>query len=143
MSETGRYVHRRGIHCESACQCALLAAGGHRADEEVVVGPPGGLCLAYFPAYGYRPASGGGKQAVLPLRAARLMGVEVTAHTPKSAAGLAGLLRSAPAVLTRVDLGLLPHWGLDGRSSFGGYFVNVVRDLGDAFEVSDPAFDDP
>ncbi|GAA1420939.1 BtrH N-terminal domain-containing protein [Streptomyces thermospinosisporus] len=143
MSETGRYVHRRGIHCESACQCALLAAGGHQVDEETVFGLDGGFGFSFFPANGNAPDIVVGKQAVLPLRAARLMGVEVTAHTPKSAAGLAKLLQSAPAVLTRVDLGLLPHWGLNGRSSFGGYFVNVVRDLGDAFEVSDPAFDDP
>jgi Domain of unknown function (DUF4872) len=46
--------------------------------------------------------------------------------------------------MARVDLALLAHWGLDGRSSFGGYFVNVVRAVGDdAFEVSDPAFDAP
>ncbi|MFF2514940.1 DUF4872 domain-containing protein [Streptomyces sp. NPDC058086] len=144
MTATGRYVHRRGIHCETACQCALLAAAGHTVDEEVVFGLDAGFGFSFFPANGNAPDIAVGKQAIMPLRAARLMGVEVTLHTPKSAAGLARLLESAPAVMTRVDLGLLPYWGLDGRSSFGGYFVNVVRPLGtDAFEVSDPAFDDP
>ncbi|CAL9393368.1 hypothetical protein SUDANB6_01307 [Streptomyces sp. enrichment culture] len=144
MSETGRYVHRRGVHCESACQCALLAASGYEVDEEIVFGLDGGFGFSFFPANGNAPDIVVGKQAIMPLRAARLMGVEVTVHTPGSAAGLAKLLESAPAVMTRVDLGLLPHWGLDGRSSFGGYFVNVVRGLGsDAFEVSDAAFDDP
>lgn len=144
MTATGRYVHRRGIHCETACQCALLAAAGHTVDEEVVFGLDAGFGFSFFPAGGNAPDIAVGKQAIMPLRAARLMGVEVTLHTPKSAAGLAGLLESAPAVMARVDLGLLPYWGLDGRSSFGGYFVNVVRPLGtDAFEVSDPAFDDP
>ncbi|MFJ9542576.1 DUF4872 domain-containing protein [Streptomyces sp. NPDC101225] len=144
MTATGRYVHRRGIHCETACQCALLAAAGHTVDEEVVFGLDAGFGFSFFPADGNAPDIAVGKQAVMPLRAARLMGVEVTLHTPKSAAGLARLLESAPAVMARVDLGLLPYWGLDGRSSFGGYFVNVVRALGaDAFEVSDPAFDAP
>lgn len=144
MTATGRYVHRRGIHCETACQCALLAAAGHTVDEEIVFGLDAGFGFSFFPANGNAPDIAVGKQAIMPLRAARLMGVEVSLHTPRSAAGLAGLLESAPAVMARVDLGLLPHWGLDGRSSFGGYFVNVVRPLGtDAFEVSDPAFDDP
>jgi hypothetical protein len=144
MTATGRYVHRRGIHCETACQCALLAAAGHTVDEEVVFGLDAGFGFSFFPANGNVPDIAVGKQAIMPLRAARLMGVEVTLHTPKSAAGLARLLESAPAVMARVDLGLLPYWGLDGHSSFGGYFVNVVRPLGtDAFEVSDPAFDDP
>ncbi|WP_330283730.1 DUF4872 domain-containing protein [Streptomyces sp. NBC_00588] len=143
MNASGRYVHRRGIHCETACQCALLAAAGHAVDEEVVFGLDGGFGFSFFPANGNAPDIVVGKQAVMPLRAARLMGVEVAAHTPGSSAGLAKLLDSAPAVMTRVDLGLLPYWGLDGRSSFGGYFVNVVRILGaDAFEVSDPAFDE-
>ncbi|MEU9629302.1 DUF4872 domain-containing protein [Streptomyces luteogriseus] len=144
MNETGRYAHRRGIHCESACQCAVLAAGGYAVDEEVVFGLDGGFGFSFFPANGDAPDIVVGKQAIMPLRAARLMGVEVAAHTPKSADGLARLLASAPAVMTRVDLGLLPYWGLEGRTSFGGYFVNVVRPLGaDAFEVSDPAFDEP
>ena len=143
MNETGRYAHRRGIHCESACQCAVLAAGGYDVDEEIVFGLDGGFGFSFFPANGNTPDLVVGKQAIMPLRAARLMGVEVAAHTPKSADGLAELLAAAPAVLTRVDLGLLPYWNLEGRTSFGGYFVNVVRPLGtDAFEVSDPAFDD-
>ncbi|OSC71380.1 hypothetical protein B5181_06575 [Streptomyces sp. 4F] len=144
MKATGRYVHRRGIHCESACQCAVLAAGGYEADEETVFGLDGGFGFSFFPANGNTPDIVVGKQAIMPLRASRLMGVEVATHTPKSGAGLAKLLETAPAVMTRVDLGLLPYWGLAGRSSFGGYFVNVVRPLGDdAFEVSDPAFDEP
>ncbi|MFD8153273.1 DUF4872 domain-containing protein [Streptomyces sp. NPDC059720] len=144
MNATGRYVHRRGLHCESACQCAVLAAAGYEVDEETVFGLDGGFGFSFFPASGNAPDIVVGKQAVMPLRAVRLMGVEVVPHAPKSGAGLAGLLESAPAVMTRVDLGLLPHWGLEGRSSFGGYFVNVVRPLGaDAFEVSDPAFDEP
>lgn len=144
MNANGRYVHRRGIHCESACQCAVLAAGGYEVDEETVFGLDGGFGFSFFPANGNAPDIVVGKQAVMPLRAARLMGVEAVAHTPRSGAGLAELLESAPAVMTRVDLGLLPHWGLKGRASFGGYFVNVVRPLGtDAFEVSDPAFDEP
>ncbi|MFB8245629.1 DUF4872 domain-containing protein [Streptomyces sp. NPDC055952] len=144
MNATGRYVHRRGLHCESACQCAVLAAAGYEVDEETVFGLDGGFGFSFFPASGNAPDIVVGKQAVMPLRAVRLMGVEVVPHAPKSGAGLAGLLESAPAVMTRVDLGLLPHWGLQGRSSFGGYFVNVVRPLGaDAFEVSDPAFDEP
>jgi hypothetical protein len=144
MTATGRYVHRRGIHCETACQCALLAAAGHTVDEEVVFGLDAAFGFSFFPANGNAPDIAVGKQAIMPLRAARLMGVEVALHTPKSTAGLAKLLESEPAVMTRVDLGRLPYWGLDGRSSFGGYFVNVVRPLaGDAFEVSDPAFDDP
>lgn len=144
MSATGRYVHRRGIHCESACQCAVLAAGGYEVEEEIVFGLDGGFGFSFFPANGDAPDIAVGKQTIMPLRASRLMGVEVATHAPKSGAGLAKLLESAPAVMTRVDLGLLPYWGLDGRSSFGGYFVNVVRPLGyDAFEVSDPAFDEP
>ncbi|MFG2792199.1 DUF4872 domain-containing protein [Streptomyces sp. NPDC048419] len=144
MTATGRYVHQRGIHCETACQCALLAAAGHTVDEEVVFGLDAGFGFSFFPANGNAPDVAVGKQAIMPLRAARLMGVDVTLHTPKSAAGLAKLLESAPAVMARVDLGRLPYWGLGGRSSFGGYFVNVIRPLGtDAFEVSDPAFDDP
>ncbi|MFD5744909.1 DUF4872 domain-containing protein [Streptomyces massasporeus] len=144
MNETGRYAHRRGIHCESACQCAVLAAGGYHVDEEIVFGLDGGFGFSFFPANGNAPDIVVGKQAIMPLRAARLMGVEVATHTPKSGDGLAKLLASAPAVVTRVDLGLLPYWGLEGRTSFGGYFVNVVRPLGaDAFEVSDPAFDEP
>ncbi|WP_433303930.1 DUF4872 domain-containing protein [Actinoplanes sp. CA-030573] len=144
MNGTGRYRHIRGIHCESACQCAILAAGGYQVAEEVVFGLDGGFGFAFFPATGNAPDIAVGKQAVLPLRAARLMGVDVAAHTPRSGAGLTALLESAPAVLTRVDLGLLPYWGLDGRSSFGGYFVNVVAGAGpETFEVSDPAFDDP
>ena len=144
MNDTGRYAHRRGIHCESACQRAVLAAGGYDVDEEIVFGLDGGFGFSFFPANGNTPDLVVGKQAIMPLRAARLMGVEVAAHTPKSADGLAELLAAAPAVLTRVDLGLLPYWGLEGRTSFGGYFVNVVRPLGaDAFEVSDPAFDEP
>ena len=143
MNETGRYAHRRGIHCESACQCAVLAAGGYDVDEEIVFGLDGGFGFSFFPANGAAPDIVVGKHTIMPLRAARLMGVEVAAHTPKSADGLAELLAAAPAVLTRVDLGLLPYWNLEGRTSFGGYFVNVVRPLGtDAFEVSDPAFDD-
>ena len=143
MNDTGRYAHRRGIHCESACQRAVLAAGGYDVDEEIVFGLDGGFGFSFFPANGNTPDLVVGKQAIMPLRAARLMGVEVAAHTPKSADGLAELLAAAPAVLTRVDLGLLPYWNLEGRTSFGGYFVNVVRPLGtDAFEVSDPAFDD-
>ena len=143
MNDTGRYAHRRGIHCESACQRAVLAAGGYDVDEEIVFGLDGGFGFSFFPANGNTPDLVVGKQAIMPLRAARLMGVEVAAHTPKSADGLAELLAAAPAVLTRVDLGLLPYWTLEGRTSFGGYFVNVVRPLGtDAFEVSDPAFDD-
>ena len=144
MNATGRYVHRPGIHCETACQCAILTAGGYEIGEEVLFGLDGSFGFAFFPATGNAPDIAVGKQAVMPLRAARLIGVDVAAHTPRSAAGLAKLLESAPAVMTRVDLGLLPYWGLDGRSSFGGYFVNVVRPLGsDAFEVSDAAFDDP
>ena len=144
MNETGRYAHRRGIHCESACQRAVLAAGGYDVDEEIVFGLDGGFGFSFFPANGNAPDIVVGKQAIVPLRAARLMGVEVATHTPKSGDGLAKLLASAPAVMTRVDLGLLPYWGLEGRTSFGGYFVNVVRPLGaDAFEVSDPAFDEP
>ncbi|MBX9359809.1 BtrH N-terminal domain-containing protein [Streptomyces sp. WAC04114] len=144
MNESGRYAHRRGIHCESACQCAVLAAGGYDVDEEIVFGLDGGFGFSFFPANGNAPDIVVGKQAIMPLRAARLMGVEVAAHTPKSGDGLARLLASAPAVITRVDLGMLPYWGLEGRTSFGGYFVNVVRPLGtDAFEVSDPAFDEP
>ncbi|MFE6096573.1 DUF4872 domain-containing protein [Streptomyces massasporeus] len=144
MNETGRYAHRRGIHCESACQCTVLAAGGYDVDEEIVFGLDGGFGFSFFPANGNAPDIVVGKQAIMPLRAARLMGVEVATHTPKSGDGLAKLLASAPAVVTRVDLGLLPYWGLEGRTSFGGYFVNVVRPLGaDAFEVSDPAFDEP
>lgn len=143
-SISGGYAHRRGIHCETACQCAILAAGGYEVAEEVVFGLDGSFGFAFFPAAGNAPDIAVGKQAILPLRAARLMGVEVAAHRPASGAALAKLLESAPAVLTRVDLGLLPYWGLGGRSSFGGYFVNVVRPLdADAFEVSDPAFDDP
>ena len=143
MNDTGRYAHRRGIHCESACQRAVLAAGGYDVDEEIVFGLDGGFGFSFFPANGAAPDIVVGKQTIMPLRAARLMGVEVAAHTPKSADGLAELLAAAPAVLTRVDLGLLPYWNLEGRTSFGGYFVNVVRPLGtDAFEVSDPAFDD-
>ena len=144
MNDTGRYAHRRGIHCESACQRAVLAAGGYDVDEEIVFGLDGGFGFSFFPANGNAPDIVVGKQAIMPLRAARLMGVEVATHTPKSGDGLAKLLASAPAVMTRVDLGLLPYWGLEGRTSFGGYFVNVVRPLGaDAFEVSDPAFDEP
>ncbi|QDQ15165.1 DUF4872 domain-containing protein [Streptomyces spectabilis] len=144
MNSAGRYVHRRGIHCESACQCGILAAGGFEVDEEVVFGLDGSFGFSFFPANGNAPDIVVGKQTIMPLRAARLMGVDVGAHTPKSSAALAKLLASAPAVMTRVDLGLLPHWGLEGRSSFGGYFVNVTRAVGDeAFEVSDPAFDAP
>jgi hypothetical protein len=44
--------------------------------------------------------------------------------------------------MTRVDIGRLPYWGLQDRSSFGGYFVNVVAAVGaEQFEVSDPAYD--
>lgn len=144
MNAAGPYVHRRGIHCESACQCGILAAGGYEVDEEVVFGLDGGFGFSFFPANGDAPDLVVGKQAIMPLRASRLMGVEVGQHRPKSSAGLAKLLESAPAVMTRVDLGLLPYWGLEGRTSFGGYFVNVVRAVGaDAFEVSDPAFDEP
>ncbi|MFD9686371.1 DUF4872 domain-containing protein [Kitasatospora sp. NPDC059146] len=139
---TGGYVHRRGIHCESACQCNILAAAGHEVDEDVVFGLDGGFGFSFFPARGGAPDIVVGKQAIMPLRAARLMGVEVAAHAPASGKGLAQLLESAPAVMVRVDLGRLPYWGLEGRSSFGGYFVNVVRALDDdRFEVSDPALD--
>ncbi|MEW2523756.1 DUF4872 domain-containing protein [Streptomyces sp. NPDC047071] len=144
MNSAGHYVHRRGIHCESACQCGILAAGGFDVAEEVVFGLDGGFGFSFFPAHGNAPDIVVGKQEIMPLRAARLMGVEVGLHTPRSSAALAKLLASTPAVMTRVDLGLLPHWGLGGRSSFGGYFVNVTRGVGgEAFEVSDPAFDAP
>ncbi|KUN04790.1 hypothetical protein AQI95_18035 [Streptomyces yokosukanensis] len=144
MSPAGDYLHRRGIHCESACQCNILAAGGHEVDEDVVFGLDGGFGFSFYPSSGGAPDIVVGKQAIMPLRAVRLMGVEVGAHTPRSDKGLMKLLESAPAVMARVDLGLLPHWGMAGRTSFGGYFVNVVRAVdGDAFEVSDPAFDAP
>jgi hypothetical protein len=143
MNDTSAYVHRKGIHCESACQCNILAAGGHDVSEDEVFGLDGGFGFAFYPARGNQPDIVVGKQEILPLRAARLMGIEVSAHTPKASSGLARLLESVPAVLTRVDLGLLPHWGLEGRASFGGYFINVVRRVGDTFEISDPAIDSP
>lgn len=144
MRKLDGYEHRRGIHCESACQCNILAAGGHLVEEEVVFGLDGGFGFSFFPAQGSAPDIAVGKQEIMPLRAARLMGVKVDSHTPKTATGLLKLLDSAPAVIARVDLGLLPYWGLKGRASFGGYFVNVVRaGDGDTFEVSDPAFDSP
>lgn len=144
MNTTDGYRHRRGIHCESACQCAILAAAGHEVPEDVVFGLDGGFGFSFHPAGGAAPDIVVGKQAIMPLRAARLLGVEVAAHTPRTGQGLAKLLESAPAVMARVDLGLLPHWGMAGRSSFGGYFVNVVRRVDDgAFEISDPAFDAP
>ncbi|CAO5226604.1 BtrH N-terminal domain-containing protein [Frankia sp. AgKG'84/4] len=140
----GRYVHRRGIHCESACQCNILAAAGYDVDEDVVFGLDGSFGFSFFPSPGSDPDIVVGKQTIMPLRAARLMGVKVDGHAPKSGKGLMALLQSAPAVITRVDLGQLPYWGLEGRSSFGGYFVNVVRVVdGNRFEVSDPAFDSP
>lgn len=140
MSEQ-KYVHRPGIHSESACQCNILAAGGHDIDEHVVFGLDGGFGFSYFPTRGNTPDIIVGKQAVMPLRAARLLGIEVHAHAPKSAAGLASLLESAPAVMTRVDIGLMPYWGLEGRVSFGGYFVNVFAATEhDEFKVSDPAY---
>ncbi|MEJ8637060.1 DUF4872 domain-containing protein [Streptomyces sp. NPDC006475] len=142
MSDQNGYVHRPGIHSESACQRNILAAGGHDVDEHVIFGLDGGFGFSYFPTRGNTPDIIVGKQVVMPLRAARLLGVEVHAHTPKSAAGLAALLEVVPAVTTRVDIGLMPYWGLEGRASFGGYFVNVVRATGEGeFEVSDPAFD--
>lgn len=140
MTDTNGYVHRSGIHSESACQCNILAAGGHDVDEHVLFGLDGGFGFSYFPTRGNTPDVIVGKQGVMPLRAARLLGVEVHAHAPKSASGLASLLDTVPAVMTRVDIGLLPYWRLEGRASFGGYFVNVVRATGqDEFEVSDPA----
>lgn len=136
-----KYVHRPGIHSESACQRNILAAGGHDIDEHVVFGLDGGFGFSFFPTTGNTPDIIVGKQAVMPLRAARLLGVEVHAHAPKSASGLALLLQSAPAVMTRVDIGLMPYSGLAGRASFGGYFVNVFAvDGHDKFEVSDPAY---
>lgn len=139
MTGVGEYEHREGIHCESACQCNILAAGGHDIPEEVVFGLDGGFGFSLFPSDGNAPDIIVGKQEILPLRAVKLMGVEVRALTPRSSGALAKLLDSAPAVLTRVDLGLLPHWGLEGRSSFGGYFVNVTGADGDTFEISDAA----
>lgn len=142
MSDKIGYVHRPGTHSESACQCNVLAALGHDVDEHVVFGLDGGFGFSYFPTRGDAPDIVVGKQVVMPLRAARLLGVEVHAHTPKSASGLASLLDAVPAAMTRVDIGLLPYWGLAGRASFGGYFVNVVRATGQGeFEVSDPAYD--
>ncbi|MFJ7769642.1 DUF4872 domain-containing protein [Streptomyces sp. NPDC097107] len=138
----GGYVHRPGIHSESACQCNVLAALGHDIDEHVVFGLDGGFGFSYFPTRGSTPDIVVGKQVVMPLRAARLLGVAVHAHTPRSASGLAAILDTVPAATTRVDIGLLPYWGLEGRASFGGYFVNVVRATGRGeFEVSDPARD--
>lgn len=135
------YTHRPGIHSESACQVNILAAGGHDVDEHVVFGLDGGFGFSYFPTRGNTPDIIVGKQAVMPLRAARLLGVEVHAHAPKTAAGLASLVDSTTAVMTRVDIGLLPYWGLEGRASFGGYFVNVFNTTDrDEFEVSDPAY---
>ncbi len=140
---TTSYVHRSGIHSETACQRNLLASAGHDVSEELIFGLDGGFGFSYFAARGDAADIVVGKQGVMPLRAVRLLGVEVAAHAPKSPSGLAALLDTAPAVMTRVDLGLLPHWGLEGRTSFGGYFVNVVRADGDRFEVSDPAYPDP
>ncbi|MFF2699613.1 DUF4872 domain-containing protein [Streptomyces cyaneofuscatus] len=142
MSDGNSYVHRAGIHSESACQRNVLAALGHDIDEHVVFGLDGGFGFSYFPTRGNTPDIIVGKQVVMPLRAARLLGVAVHAHTPRSAAGLAEILGTVPAATTRVDIGLLPYWGLAGRASFGGYFVNVVRATGQGeFEVSDPARD--
>lgn len=143
MTGEREYVHRKGIHCESACQCNILAAGGHDIPEEEVFGLDGSFGFSFYPVQGNAPDIIVGKQEILPLRAARLMGVEVTALAPRSAKGLAKLLHTNPAALTRVDLGLLPHWGLEARSSFGGYFINVVSAQADEFEISDPAFDTP
>lgn len=142
---SGGYVHRQGMHCESACQRNIVSAHGLSVDEDVLFGLDGGFGFRYFASAGSEPDIVLGKQSILPLQAARLMGVEVTAHAPRSAAGLARLLGQAPAVLTRVDLGLLPYWGLDGRSAFGGYFVNTVGYDEAAGEVtlSDPAFAEP
>lgn len=140
-AEDRTYVHRQGLHCESACQRNILAAGGHDIAEEEVFGLDGGFGFALFPSQGSAPDIIVGKQEILPLRAARLLGVEVMALAPRSGAGLVKLLDASPAVLTRVDLGLLPHWGLEGRTSFGGYFVNAVNATADEFEISDPAFD--
>ena len=140
---TTSYVHRIGVHSETACQRNLLAAGGEDIAEDVIFGLDGAFGFSYFPARGNAADIVVGKQGVMPLRAVRLLGVEVAAHAPKSPAGLAMLLDAAPAVMTRVDLGLLPHWDLEGRTSFGGYFVNVIGADGDLVEVSDPAFAEP
>ncbi|MET8013005.1 hypothetical protein ABZU86_19375 [Streptomyces sp. NPDC005271] len=63
MNVTGRYLHRRGIHCETACQCAILAAGGYEVDEEVVFGLDGGFGFSFFPANGNAPDIAVGEQA--------------------------------------------------------------------------------
>ncbi len=143
MTRTATYVHRPGLHCESACQVNILAANGHDVAEDDVFGLDGGFGLSFFPAAGGEPDVVVGKQEIMPLRAARLMGIEVQTRAPRTAAGLAELLDDVPAVMVRVDIGRLPHWGLQGRAAFGGYFVNVVRAVDGSFEVSDPALDAP
>ncbi|WP_036897171.1 BtrH N-terminal domain-containing protein [Propionibacterium sp. oral taxon 192] len=136
-----RYEHRRGIHCESACQARILWTYGLDIDEDVVFGLDGGFGFTFFPAPGSAPDTVVGKQGILPFKAMRLMGVETTSHAPRTTDGLAGLLEKHLAVLIRVDLGLLPYWGLKGQSSFGGYVINIVSRDGDDFVISDSAFD--
>lgn len=143
MSDMASYVHRRGIHCESACQANLLAAGGREIAEEDIFGLDGSFGFSFFATKDNSPDIVVGKQEIMPLRASRLLGVQVRSASPTSSAALSKLLDHAPAVIARVDIGLLPHWGLKGRSSFGGYFVNVVRAVDDGFEISDAAFDEP
>ena len=61
--------------------------------------------------------------------------------TPKTSSGLAKLVDTHGPVMARVDLGLLPYWGMSGRSSFGGYFVNVVAASDAGVDISDAACD--
>jgi Domain of unknown function (DUF4872)/Butirosin biosynthesis protein H, N-terminal len=143
MNGIATYVHRQGIHCESACQVNILAANGHEVAEEDVFGLDGSFGFAFFSTNDDTPDIVVGKQEIMPLRAARLMGIEVQTHAPKSSPALGKLVESSTAVMTRVDIGLLPHWNLEGRSSFGGYFVNVVGALDGGFEISDAAEDAP
>jgi len=138
----GKYKHLRGIHCESACQSRILNALGLDVCEDLLFGLDGGFGFSYFPIRGSDPDVIVGKQGILPFKAMKLMGVEVRAHAPRSTEGLLRLLENTPAALIRVDLGMLPYWGLQGRTSFGGYVVNVIGRQGNDIVVSDCAFDE-
>ncbi|MCP3098085.1 BtrH N-terminal domain-containing protein [Myxococcus sp. K15C18031901] len=140
-----RYRHQQGLHCESACQRNILSALGTEVDESVLFGLDGAFGLSYFASPLDEPDIVVGKQTLFPLQAARLMGIQVDQHKDAGAAPLISLLEKRQVVVARLDIGQLDYWKLQGKVSFGGYFVNIVGyDPGaGSFQVSDPAFAEP
>ncbi|WP_064791577.1 BtrH N-terminal domain-containing protein [Shewanella woodyi] len=141
---TNVYVHATGKHCESTCQRNILLSLGIDIEENIIFGLDASFGFAYHTVQGNSADIVLGKQAIFPMNAARLMGIDVEIHQSAGPSVLIELLKKYTAVITRVDISLLPYWGLAGKAPFGGYFINIIDydEQSDWFEVSDSSFTD-